>query len=165
MKSTCPALTISKFWSKFKGNTSNSRPQLTKICAQGFCVFYFLNKGPRTWLVFWVIRMNFSGVRCVFSGLSLPKNLEKNLGLSTYTSVETFFLHRFFKPLQSQQVLPFPTCPQAIFVFKILKLHFSINQVVKNLHQDTIGIIIGVGQVFLKSWSKCLNECICTLDG
>lgn len=29
-----------------------------------------------------------------------------------------FFLHRFFKPLQSQQVLPFPTCPQATnFVF------------------------------------------------
>ena len=159
MKSTCPALTISKFWSKFKGNTSNSKPQLTKICAQGVCVFYFLNKGPRTRLVFWVIRMNFSGVRCVFSGLSLPKNLEKNLGLSTYTSVETiaFSSHSKANKYYHSQHVPKPS---SFFHFKTsLK---SIKWL--KLHQDTIGIIVGVGQVFLKSWSKCLNECICTLD-
>lgn len=144
MKSTCPALTISKFWSKFKGNTSNSKPQLTKICAQGVCVFYFLNKGPRTWLVFWVIRMNFSGVRCAFQGCRCQKILRKILDCLPTLLWKLFFNIAFFKPLQSQQILPFPTCPPSHKLrFSILKLHFSIKWL--KLHQDTIGIIVGVG--------------------
>ena len=131
MKSTCPALTISKFWSKFKGNTSNSKPQLTKICAQGVLLS---QQGTPDLVGLLGNQDEFQRSSVCFSGLSLPKNLEKNLGLSTYTFLETFFYIAFSshskanKYYHSQHV---PKPQTSFFHFKILKLHFSINQVVK----------------------------------
>ena len=100
-----------------------------------------------------------------FQGCRCQKILRKILDCPTYTFLETFFFfciafssHSTANKYYHSQHVPKPQT--SFFHFKTsLK---SIKWL--KLHQDTIGIIVGVGQVFLKSWSKCLNECICTLD-